>query len=150
MSRLVAVATVAAVLAPTAAHAEPTFNERMDTARFKTFLWPDDEWGLRENQLAIRSAAHLFGIDQQRMLCIAERESGFNEHAYNSSSGAAGIFQHLQTYWRGRVVAYRARSRPALAIRPGASVFNPRANILVSARMMAAGGWSNWTTDSSC
>lgn len=149
MTRLVAISTVAAVLATAPASAEPAWPERWQTARFRTLDWPDGSFSVRENLLTVKAAARRFGVDFSRMLCIAERESGLNEHAYNASSGASGIFQHLATYWRGRVVAYRAP--PSLYVRPGASVFNARANVLVSARLMAMGQWFHWTaTDGSC
>lgn len=136
-----------------AAIAAPSWPERWQSARFRSLERPVDEFSAREVQLTVRSAARIFGIRSStgRAFCIAERESGWNEYAFNSSSAASGIFQHLRSYWSGRVAAYRSTARSSLTIRSGASPFNARANVLVSVRMMAQGQWYHWSsTDSPC
>src|ERR671913_250073 len=59
-------------------------------------------------------------------LHVASRESNFQPRAYNSYSGASGIFQHLRRYWPGRADSYGFG---------GWSAFNARANIMVTMRM---------------
>lgn len=127
-----------------------TWEERMDTARFKTLTYPKDKLSTREAQLTLKSVARIKGFSFSRANCIAQRESGYRYNAYNSSSGASGIFQHLRRYWKGRVASYGPRSGP-LEINHPASPFNGRANIIVSGAMMAAGQWYHWkSTDSPC
>lgn len=73
---------------------------------------------------------------------IAERESGLYVRARNASSGAAGLFQHLPTYWPGRV---RSCLGPWRFPRyPNVSIFNPRANTWAAACMVRSSGWAAW------
>lgn len=71
-------------------------------------------------------------------LNIIKCESGGNPNAYNSSSGASGLFQHLKQYWPARATA---------AGFPGASPFNAEANIAASAYLLYApgGGPQHWS-----
>jgi hypothetical protein len=71
-------------------------------------------------------------------LNIIKCESGGNPNAYNSSSGASGLFQHLKQYWPARATA---------AGFPGASPFNAEANIAASAYLLyaAGGGPQHWS-----
>jgi hypothetical protein len=62
-------------------------------------------------------------------------ESGGNPNATNPSSGAAGLFQHLPQFWPGRAAA---------AGFPGASPYDPEANIAASAYLLATGGAQHW------
>lgn len=70
-------------------------------------------------------------------LNIIQCESGGDPNAYNASSGASGLFQHLAKYWP---------ERAAKAGFPGASPFNPEANIAASAYLLYApgGGPQHW------
>jgi hypothetical protein len=72
---------------------------------------------------------------------IAERESHMWPWALNTSSGCAGLYQHVQSLWAGRVAAYW---NPAWFWRVP-SVFNARANVIVSIRMAHSGGWGPWS-----
>lgn len=73
-------------------------------------------------------------------LLVASHESGLQADAYNSSSGACGIYQHLIRYWPGR---QDQADRPWMPI--GESCKNGRANIIVSIRIAHRLGWeSNW------
>jgi len=82
-----------------------------------------------------------FGGDQDdvhRFLRIMQCESGGDPDAKNPNSSASGLMQHLTRYWPDR--AERAG-------RPGADVFDPDANIWVSAWLALAapeGGWQHW------
>ncbi len=71
-----------------------------------------------------------------KALAIAARESHLYPRAYNRSSGALGIYQHLRRYWPGRANEYGFR---------GWSGFNARANIFVTMKMVRhLGGWWPW------
>lgn len=76
-------------------------------------------------------------------LCVAERESGYWPWAVNSSSGAAGIYQHLPRYWEGRARLYLRREWFPNSVWPP-SPFRARANVLVSIRLAHAVGWYPW------
>ena len=83
----------------------------------------------------IRCAAFHFGVSRDHALAIANRESNFRPHAYNTWSCAKGIYQHLCRYWPGRAKAYGFRDW---------SAYNARANIMVTMRMVRRGGWGPW------
>jgi hypothetical protein len=66
---------------------------------------------------------------------VADCESNLNPRAY-SSSGYAGLFQQSTRYWQVRADQWGQDDR---------SVFDGRANIIVSIRMAhASGSWSPW------
>lgn len=70
-----------------------------------------------------------------RALCIISRESNGDPNAYNSSSGASGLFQHLPKYWD---------SRSAKAGWSGASIMDTNANTAVAAWLWTVDGWWHW------
>jgi len=82
-----------------------------------------------------------FGGDQDdvhRFLRIMQCESGGDPDAKNPNSSASGLMQHLTRYWP---------DRSERAGRAGADVFDPDANIWVSAWLALAapeGGWQHW------
>jgi hypothetical protein len=71
-------------------------------------------------------------------LMVADRESGFYPWALNSSSGCAGLFQHIT--WSGRASQFLDR----WMFKPWPTAFDPRANAIVAAKMVAGGGWGPW------
>jgi hypothetical protein len=76
-------------------------------------------------------------------LCIAERESHLDPHAYTPSSGASGLYQHLRRYWGGRARRYLERAWfPNSAWTP--SPFKARANVIVAIRLAHNIGWGPW------
>ena len=83
----------------------------------------------------IRCAAHHYGVNVDKALYIAARESRFRPKAYNDWSCAKGIYQHLCTYWPVRAKDYGFRDW---------SAFNARANIMVTIRMVKRHGWGPW------
>lgn len=92
----------------------------------------------------IRCVFTTLGIPQEipKAVAIAYRESKFDRFAYNASSGATGIFQHLRRYWPSRASRYTGKTRfPAW---PNVHATNQRANVWVTARMVRAGGWDPW------
>jgi hypothetical protein len=99
------------------------------------FDWRKGPWHVKQ---LIRCAEDRWGVPggAAMALHVADRESDFRPHAYNSSSGASGIFQHLRRYWPGRADSFGFG---------GWSAFNARANIMVTMRMVhRMGSWSHW------
>jgi len=98
----------------------------------------------RRTELTIRCAARTWPINVDTALYIGRRESGLWPWAANPS-GCRGVFQHQIAYWSGRVHDYIHRDwYSKWRWEQGISVFDMRANVLVSIQMMHAGGWSNW------
>ena len=79
--------------------------------------------------------------DVDLALRIISCESGGDPNAQNRSSGAAGLFQHIPRYWEARV---------ASAGMPGASIFDPIANVAASAYLAYADGWGHWAASAGC
>jgi hypothetical protein len=75
-------------------------------------------------------------------LYVADRESSFYPWAVNASSGCLGLFQHIGSAWSGRAHAYLWRG---WFRRWPAHWADPRAQAIVSSRMVAAGGWGPWS-----
>ena len=94
--------------------------------------WQRGPWQV---QRLIRCAARLYGVGASTAISIAYRESQFHPNAYNSSSCAKGIYQHLCRYWPSRAGDYGFA---------GWSAFNARANIFVTMRMVRRYGWWPW------
>jgi hypothetical protein len=97
--------------------------------------WRKGPWHVRQ---LIRCAEDRWSVPggASMALHVADRESNFRPTAYNSYSGASGIFQHLRRYWPGRADSFGFG---------GWSAFNARANIMVTMRMVhRMGSWSHW------
>jgi hypothetical protein len=98
-------------------------------------------WNNSEVRDLIRCAA--IRVDNSKdidaALAIADRESGFNEHAENSSSSAGGLFQWLDSSWPGDRF-------PALSnnYKLPNSRFHPRAAAFVSLMVMKRYGCGAW------
>jgi hypothetical protein len=90
---------------------------------------------------AVIEAVYAFGGDDDdvnRFLRIMQCESAGLPDAKNPNSSASGLMQQLARYWP---------ERAASAGIPGADVFDPYANIYVSAWLALAapgGGWGHW------
>jgi soluble lytic murein transglycosylase-like protein len=91
--------------------------------------------GRREVKHLIRCAANHWGVNPDKALTIAHRESLFDPDAYNSWSCAKGIYQHLCRYWPDRAYDYGFKGR---------SAYNARANIIVTLKMVRHYGWAPW------
>lgn len=71
----------------------------------------------------------------RKAIQVAHCESRLRPDAYNPH-GYAGLFQQATRYWQDRAHRYGV---------PDRSVFNGRANVIVSVRMARAlGSWSAW------
>jgi hypothetical protein len=66
---------------------------------------------------------------------VARCESKFRPKAYNPA-GYAGIFQQATRYWRHRATSFGFHRW---------SVYNGRANVMVSIRMAHRWGWGGWS-----
>ena len=91
-------------------------------------------------ETATQAIQHFGGpvSDVPRILRIMQCESNGDPNAYNESSGASGLMQHLNPpYWEAR-----ARS----AGYAGASPFDAEANIYASAYIIyrSPGSWHHW------
>lgn len=74
----------------------------------------------------------------RKALAVARCESGLWPWADGGES--EGVFQHLRWYWPARYALY---TKPRWEL--GDSVFNARANVIVSIRMAHRGGWGPWS-----
>jgi len=113
--------------ASAAVHRETRYSEMC------RFDWSRGTWQLRQ---LIKCAARRWKVPggPDKALSVARCESRFNPKAYNSG-GFAGVFQQATYYWPGRARVYGFRDW---------SVFNGRANIIVSIRMAHREGWAPW------
>jgi hypothetical protein len=94
--------------------------------------WAEGRWHVKK---LIRCAANHWDVGVRKALYVADRESDFRPKAFNRSSCAKGVFQHLCRYWDGRAFAYGFRDK---------SAFNARANVIVTMKMVRRYGWSPW------
>jgi hypothetical protein len=83
---------------------------------------------------AIRLAAQTFHLSERGMLRVALCETGgtLDPRSYNRASGAAGLFQWLPATWESQGMR-------------GFSVFDPFANAMATARLVAREGWRQWS-----
>jgi hypothetical protein len=97
----------------------------------------DIDWRIGKGHMKdlIRCVARRWKVPggPNKALDVARCESGFNPGSY--SNGNAGVFQHRVIYWPGRAKKYGFG---------GWSVYNGRANVIVSVRMAHVGGWEPW------
>lgn len=112
-------------------------------------------WGLDQTKCATRNGIE-FCVGQQvdNALNVMQCESGGNPMARRSSSGASGLFQHLQYYWQYRVDRVRSLHPDKAGGMPAdASIFHPEYNTTVAALLVwesretllgnrGGGGWS--------
>ena len=96
--------------------------------------WREGTWQLKK---LIKCAARRWDSPGVPMKAVevARCESHLNPEAYNSG-GYAGLYQQATRYWADRADRWG---------QPDRSVFNARANIIVSIRMARAlDSWSAW------
>lgn len=74
-------------------------------------------------------------------LYVADRESSFYPWAQNPYSGCAGLFQHIPSAWPGRASEYLDHW---MFEHWPARWWDPRANAIVAAKMVARSGWGPW------
>jgi hypothetical protein len=94
--------------------------------------WRQSTWHVKR---LIRCVAAHYGINQEKALYIAWRESRYRPSAYNGAGPAGGLYQHLLRYWPDRAADYGFADW---------SIFNARANVFVTMRMVRQYGWTPW------
>jgi hypothetical protein len=96
------------------------------------YRWRDSTYQLKQ---LIRCAARRWTVPggPDKAVAVARCESGLDPGA--SGAGNAGVFQQRVVYWGARARAFGFA---------GASVYDGRANVIVSIRMAHAGGWDAW------
>lgn len=117
--------------------------ERNITVPIHEYVVPDRDYGeaVERYRSEVISAIARYGgpaSDVSKFLRVMKCESGGDPSAFNESSGASGLMQHLSNYWpwRAKMAGYE-----------GASPFDPIANINTSAWLLyehRAGGWQHW------
>jgi hypothetical protein len=130
---LAAALTAATLLAPLALPVTPANAGNRVKDWVCDYKWRDSTYQVKR---LIRCAARRWKVSggPQKALDVARCESHFNPTAY--SNGNAGVFQQRVRYWKARARTYGFA---------GASVYNGRANVIVSVRMAHAGGWGAWS-----
>jgi hypothetical protein len=138
---------VNALFGPTQAQAEPPLGRwrgPCSTWEYGENLQPSDFPSAKAARQIDRLVTCLFDRyapgNSGTALYVMHRESGGYPWAFNTSSGCAGLFQHIT--WTGRVTML-----PRWAFAPGyhPSAFDPRANAWVAALMVRSGGWGPWS-----
>jgi hypothetical protein len=98
----------------------------------------DVDWRAGDAQVRrlIRCAAGRWSVPggAAKAVDVARCESGFEPDAY--STGNAGVYQHSTRYWPDRAQNWGFR---------GWSVYNGRANVIVTIRMVHRFGWDAWS-----
>ncbi len=79
-----------------------------------------------EVEQLIRDYSLQYGIAPETPLCIAYKESGYNQFSKNKSSSASGVFQYLSSTWQGTDEG-----------KAGLSVFDADANVRAAVKYMA-------------
>ena len=128
-----ALSTFPALLHQTPAHASGQ-RESSISSRVCDYDWKSSTRGVKQ---LIRCAARRWHVSggPDKALGVARCESHFHPKAYNSG-GYAGVFQQSTKYWPGRADTFGF---------PDWSVYNGRANVIVSVRMAHRNGWGAWS-----
>ena len=129
---LVAALASASLLAP--AYTAVAAEADQVPLRVCDFDWREGTWHIKQ---LIRCAARRWDSPGTpfKAVEVARCESHLRPSAYNPN-GYAGLFQQATRYWAGRADRWG---------QPDRSVFNARANVIVSIRMARAlGSWNAW------
>lgn len=93
-----------------------------------------------EVQALIIQYSEQYNINPAVPLCIAQKESGYNQFSANKSSSARGVFQYLSGTWRATDEG-----------RAGLSVFDAEANVRAAIKYMASRKSTKpWTVGKLC
>ena len=133
LTALMIAALVAAAGLASSATRHTTARTRI-TYRICSYDWSKGTWQLRQLVKCAARHWHVAG-GPHKAVSVAKCESRLNPKAYNPG-GYAGVFQQSTHYWPGRARAYGFRRW---------SVYNGRANIIVSVRMAHSEGWGPWS-----
>ena len=129
---LVAALASASLVAPASTAA--AHEAKIVPVRLCNYDWRAGTWQIKQLTKCAASRWDNPGTPDQA-IAVADCESNLNPRAHHSS-GYASLFQQSTLYWPGRANQWGQDDR---------SVFNGRANIIVSIRMAhASGSWSQW------
>ncbi|HEV8564983.1 MAG TPA: hypothetical protein VGR41_08705 [Actinomycetota bacterium] len=133
LSIAVALSFAPAAFTPTPEARAMTRRDSSISARFCDYHWREGPWHVKQ---LIRCSARRWHVagGPDKAVAVARCESGFRPEAYNPG-GYAGVFQQATRYWLDRSSRFGFRHW---------SVFNGRANIIVSVRMAHRYGWGGW------
>lgn len=134
MMRRALVAALAGVSLLTLAPAAASGEAQEVPERVCNYDWREGRWHIIQ---LIRCAAHRWDSPggRDKAVAVARCESNLRPRAYNPN-GYAGLYQQATRYWSGRADLYG---------QPDRSVYNARANIIVSVRMARSiRSWSAW------
>ena len=141
---LIALLTAAPLLSAVAGASGTDGSTSSDTATERTTARTlphricDIDWRRSSFQLKrlIRCAARRWDVSggPDKAVAVARCESRLNPRAYNPG-GYAGVYQQATRYWPTRATTYGFHDY---------SVYNGRANVMVSVRMAHRGGWGPW------
>jgi hypothetical protein len=88
----------------------------------------------------IKQYAQQYGIAAEAPLCIAKKESGYNQFSANKRSSARGVFQYLSGTWRATDEG-----------KAGLSVYDAESNIKAAIKYMASRKNAKpWTVAKQC
>jgi hypothetical protein len=130
----VAALASASLLAPAVLSA-PAAEARTVPLRVCDFDWQRGDWHVKR---LIRCAAQRWPVPGGgvKAIAVADCESHLDPRALSSSGSYAGLFQQSTRYWPSRAKQFGQHHR---------SVYNGRANVIVSIRMVhAARSWGDW------
>ena len=88
----------------------------------------------------IREYAVRFGADPDLIVRVVRCESGFKPDIKNSTSTASGLFQFLDSTWKGQSAKYKVYTLKN----------DPYGQLEVATQMIAAGGITHWNASRHC
>ena len=134
LSIVVALSLAPALFHSTPAHALKPRRESSISARFCDYRWREGPWQVKQLIKCAARRWHVAG-GPDKAVAVAGCESHFRPRAYNPG-GYGGVFQQSTRYWPDRSSRFGFHHW---------SVFNGRANIIVSVRMAHHYGWGGWS-----
>jgi hypothetical protein len=118
-------------------------STHQDATQQCRFDWLDHQtWTNREEHRTARCVLERWPVPggMPKFVDVGDCESGWLRFAYNPDGPYGGLFQHDLYSWPYRVKAYEPtwwHLKPQWT--------NPRTQIVVTARMVIAQGWSAWS-----
>ena len=102
-----------------------------------SFNSPTPAWTQFDMQQTAVCVADRWNISLPKLRSVIDCESNWSRFARNGDY--RGLAQHDIDYWPERV---RHADNPMLDLKP--SIFNPRSQLIVTAKMAAGAGWGAW------
>ena len=126
---------------PRPSHLGAKATWRQIECRFNSLYAP--AWTAKEERLTSECVLAKWGVSggYRKFWAVGACESDWNRMAYNGGGPSyLGLFQHSAAYWGARV---RNLEPARWTLAPHWS--NSRTQIVVTARMVHAGGWGPWS-----